>query len=238
MPELSSSVTEWLKRKQPLTIWWQRNYPGLRQVSKKLAARLRALRDPDEMSSPQDPNVSNIPVDTPGLRYFDYGLVGGAIDYRMRMEFTPQWVGDPARSAFTRASAGKRGSLAYASAALLADCAPALAQVIHAAQSSPYLAQTRHMAESLSALAYALEEQAELAPRDWTRRYATARREQNGCWTITLCWPIWTTFIDRGVRSSTSGHSSLRPGTEALYMPLAVQVVPTYGSQAALVSAM
>src|SRR5207253_3085540 len=110
----------------------------------------------------QEPLIPSIPIDTPGLRYYDYGLLGGAIDYRMRMEFTPQWGGDPARSAFTRAWAGRRGSLAHAAAGLLADCAPALAQV----QTGPHTphgvhrAQGAHLVESLPALVDLLEERA------------------------------------------------------------------------------
>src|SRR6478672_271723 len=103
------TVTEWLKPNQPLALWWQSNYPGLRPVAKELAARLVAARTPDQGPDPKE-QAPGIPVDTPGLRYYDYGLLGGAIDYRMRMEFTQKWGGDPARSAFTRAWAGKRGS--------------------------------------------------------------------------------------------------------------------------------
>ncbi|MBF6612284.1 MAG: hypothetical protein IVW55_04070 [Chloroflexi bacterium] len=180
MPEMSGTVTEWLKPGQPLALWWQRTYPSLRQVSRELAARVRAACTPgDTVAS----GMPGIPVDTPGLRYYDYGLLGGAIDYRMRMEFTPQWGGDPARSAFTRAWAGrigKRGSLAHAAAGLLADCAPVLSQV------GPRAA---HLAESLPALGDLLEERAtlldELAPWDWTGAYATAQREET--WLLDYC---------------------------------------------------
>src|SRR4051812_17402613 len=103
MPEMSGTVTEWLKPNQPLALWWQRHYPGLRQVSRDLAARIGAARTTDQAPNPHEPTLPRIPVDTPGLRYYDYGLLGGAVDYRMRMEFTRQWGGDPARSAFTRA---------------------------------------------------------------------------------------------------------------------------------------
>src|SRR5947209_7416159 len=180
---MSGAVTEWLKPKQPLAIWWQRNYPGLRRVAIDLAARLAAAR-----AAPQGHELSafSIPVDTPGLRYYDYALLGGAIDYRMRMEFTQQWGGDPARSAFTRAWAGKRGSLAHAAAALLADCAPTLAQ---ATQAGPQRARSGHLAESLPALAVLLEELAarldELAPWDWSGPYAALRREET--WLLDYC---------------------------------------------------
>jgi trk system potassium uptake protein TrkA len=181
MSEMSGTVTQWLKPNQPLALWWQRNYPGLRQVSRDLAARLGAARTKDQAPGTNEPALPStaiitIPVDTPGLRYYDYGLLGGAIDYRMRMEFTHQWGGDPERSAFTRAWAGKRGSLAHAAAALLADCAPAL---IHARSHTARLA---HLAVSLPALASLLEERAarldELAPWDWTGPYATSQREE------------------------------------------------------------
>jgi hypothetical protein len=172
------TVTQWLKPNQPLALWWQRNYPRLRQVSRDLAARLGATRTKDQAPDTNEPALpsTTIPADTPGLRYYDYGLLGGAIDYRMRMEFTRQWGGDPERSAFTRAWAGKRGSLAHAAAALLADCAPAL---IHARSHTARLA---HLAESLPALASLLEERAarldELVPWDWTGPYATSQREE------------------------------------------------------------
>jgi hypothetical protein len=192
MSEMSGTVTEWLKQGQPLALWWQQYYPGLRQVARDLAIRIIAARTTDQDSSPQEltllgiPGMRGIPVDTPGLRYFDYGLLGGAIDYRMRMEFTHQWGGDPARSAFTRAWAGKRGSLAHASAVLMADCAPALAQ---ATQSSPRLACARHLAESLPALADLLEECAssldELAPWDWSGPYAASQHEE--AWLLDYC---------------------------------------------------
>jgi hypothetical protein len=219
MSEMSGTVTEWLKPNQPLALWWQQCYPGLRQVSKDLAARISAARPTDQDPNPQEPTLSNalsIPVDTTGLRYYDYGLLGGAIDYRMRMEFTQQWGGDTARSAFTRAWAGKRGSLAHASAALLADCAPALAQ---AHQSSPRLAQARHLAESLPALADLLEECAshldELAPWDWTGPYATAQREET--WLLDYCivlaeldnfYRSWGKQLDFTPLLSPSGYGS------------------------------
>ena len=180
--ELSGTVTQWLKPNQPLALWWQRNYPGLRQVSRDLAARLGAARtqdqdqDPDTKGSASPTITVTIPVDTPGLRYYDYGLLGGAIDYRMRMEFTQKWGGDPERSAFTRAWAGKRGSLAHAAAGLLADCAPAMTEA------DPHRAHAAHLAESLPALADLLEERAarldELAPWGWTGPYATSQREE------------------------------------------------------------
>ena len=111
MLEQSGSVTEWLKPKQPLAVWWQRQYPGLHQVARDLAARVTAVRSADQGRNRQVHSAPSIPVDTPGLRYYDYGLLGGAVDYRMRIEFTRQWGGDPSRSAFTRAWAGRRGSL-------------------------------------------------------------------------------------------------------------------------------
>ncbi|MBF6596589.1 MAG: hypothetical protein IVW51_19405, partial [Thermaceae bacterium] len=182
MPEMSGAVTEWLKPNQPLALWWQQYYPGLRQVSRDLAARISAARTTDQDSSSHAltlPSTLGIPVDAAGLRYYDYGLLGGAIDYRMRMEFTRQWGGDPERSAFTRAWAGKRGSLAHAAAGLLADCAPALAEA------NPHRAQAAHgahLVESLPALVGLLEEQAarldELAPWDWMGSYATSQREE------------------------------------------------------------
>ncbi len=203
MSEMSGTVTQWLKPNQPLTVWWQHNYPNLREVSRELAARVLAARTTNQISEPQEPqepqgsqepspqgpathlipSVPGIPVDTPGLRYYDYGLLGGAIDYRMRMEFTRQWGGDPARSAFTRAWAGKRGSLAHAAAGLLADCAPALAQA------GP---QAAHLAMSLPALAELLEERAarldELAPWDWTGSYAILQHEES--WLLDYCFVL------------------------------------------------
>lgn len=171
MSETQGTVTAWLKPNQPLALWWQRNYPELREISRKLAAQVLAVCGP---GSP------GIPVDTPGLRYYDYGLVGGAIDYRMRMEFTAQWGGDPERSAFTRAWAGHRGSIAHAAARLLADCAPVLSQA------GPRVV---HLAKSLPALADLLEERAasldELAPWDWTRPYAASQREET--WLMDYC---------------------------------------------------
>jgi hypothetical protein len=182
MSEMSGTVTRWLKPNQPLALWWQRNYPGLRQVSRDLAARLVAARTEDQSPDSKEPTSPSIPVDTPGLRYYEYGLLGGAIDYRMRMEFTRQWGGDPERSAFTRAWAGKRGSLAHAAAALLADCAPALG-LAQAYLHMTHTAHTTHLAESLPALASLLEERAarldELAPWDWTGPYATSQREES-----------------------------------------------------------
>jgi hypothetical protein len=179
MSEISGTVTEWLKPNQPLALWWQQYYPGLRQVSRDLAARISAARTTDQDSSPQELTLPSIPVDTPGMRYYDYGLLGGAMDYRMRMEFTGQWGGDPERSAFTRAWAGKRGSLAHAAAGLLADCAPALAE---ANPQGAHAAQGAHLAESLPALAVLLEERAarldELAPWDWAGPYATSQCEE------------------------------------------------------------
>ncbi len=192
MSEMSGTVTEWLKPNQPLALWWQQYYPGLRQVSRDLAARISAARtthqdsSPQELALPSTPSTPGIPVDTAGLRYYEYGLLGGAIDYRMRMEFTQQWGGDPARSAFTRAWAGKRGSLAHAAAALLADCAPTLAQ---ATQAGPQRARSEHLAESLPALAVLLEELAarldELAPWDWSGPYAALQREET--WLLDYC---------------------------------------------------
>jgi hypothetical protein len=178
MSEMSGTVTQWLKPNQPLAMWWQRNYSGLRQVSRDLASRLVAARTKDQAPDTNEPALPRtiIPVDTPGLRYYDYGLLGGAIDYRMRMEFSRQWGGDPERSAFTRAWAGNRGSLAHAAAALLADCAPALINA------RSHTARLAHLAESLPALASLLEERAtrldELAPWDWTGPYATSQREE------------------------------------------------------------
>jgi hypothetical protein len=206
MQEMSGTVTEWLKPNQPLAIWWQRNYPGLRQVSRDLAARVVAActisttpttnRTSDRLQS-DSPNIPSIPVDTPGLRYYDYGLLGGAIDYRMRMEFSPQWGGDPARSAFTRAWAGKRGSLAHAAAGLLADCAPALSQAaLHEAHRTHKSHEVRerdmHLAQSLPALVRLLEEWAcrvdDLAPWDWkgtNGTYAATQREES--WLLDYC---------------------------------------------------
>jgi hypothetical protein len=179
-------------RNQPLALWWQCNYPKLREVSRELSARVRAARtttqptdsqEPQELQQPDASHIPSIPVDTPGLRYYDYGLLGGAIDYRMRMEFTQQWGGDPSRSAFTRAWAGKRGSLAHAAAGLLADCALALAQA------DPHRTHAAHLAESLPVLADLLEERAarldELAPWDWTGPYATSQREES--WLLDYC---------------------------------------------------
>lgn len=189
MLEMSGTVTEWLKPNQPLALWWQRNYPELRDVSRDLAARVQAARtttqspDLQQPDVPDAPSIPSIPVDTPGLRYYDYGLLGGAIDYLMRMEFTSQWGGDPARSAFTRAWAGKRGSLAHAAAGLLADCAPVLSQVGSHAEC---------LAESLPALAGLLEERAvrldELAPWDWTGPYATSQSEET--WLLDYCFVL------------------------------------------------
>jgi hypothetical protein len=186
MSEMSGTVTEWLKPNQPLALWWQQYYPGLRQVSRGLAARVQAARtttqapDLQQPAVAHTPSIPSIPADTPGLRYYDYGLLGGAIDYRMRMEFTSQWGGDPARSAFTRAWAGKMGSLAHAATALLADCAPVLNQA------GPHAA---HLMESLPALAELLEERAarldELAPWDWTGPYAALQREET--WLLDYC---------------------------------------------------
>lgn len=219
MSEMSGTVTEWLKPNQPLALWWQQYYPGLRQVARDLAARIIAARTTDQDSRPQEPTLLGIPVDTPGLRYFDYGLLGGAIDYRMRMEFTRQWGGDPARIVFTRAWAGKRGSLAHASAALLADCAPALAQVTRATQSSPRLAQARHLGESLPALADLLEECAsnldELASWDWSGPYAASQHEE--AWLLDYCivlaeldnfYRSWGTQLDFTPLLSPSGYRS------------------------------
>lgn len=189
MLEMSGTVTEWLKPNQPLTLWWQRNYPGLREVSRDLATRVAAARTTNQTSSAQEPASYSIPVDTAGLRYYDYGLLGGAIDYRMRMEFTPQWGGDPKRSSFTRAWAGKRGSLAHASAALLADCAPALSHAMLHGASGVHRTQAMNLAESLPALATLLEEYAsrvdDLAPWDWGGVYATAQREES--WLLDYC---------------------------------------------------
>lgn len=198
MPEMSGTVTEWLKPRQPLALWWQRNYPALRDVSRKLAARVLAACAP------------HTPVDTPGLRYYDYGLLGGAIDYRMRMEYTRQWGGDTARSTFTRAWAGKQGSLAHAAARLLADCAPALSKV------GPH---TAHLARSLPGIANLLEECAarldELAPWDWTGTYATAHREES--WLLDYCivlaemdnfYRSWGTQLDLTPLLSPSGYRS------------------------------
>jgi hypothetical protein len=193
---MSGAVTEWLKPKQPLAVWWQLNYPGLRPAAVELAARLAAART----TSREHPDAG-IPVDTPGLRYYDYALLGGAIDYRMRMEFTPRWGGDPERSAFTRAWAGKRGSLAHAAAALLADCAPSLAH----ATSRP-----AHLAESLPALARLLEEQAfrldELAPWDWSSPYALTGREE--AWLLDYCFVL--AELDNFYRS-WGAHFDFRP---------------------------
>jgi hypothetical protein len=201
--ELSGAVTKWLKPKQPLAIWWQRDYPGLRQVAGDLAARLAAARTTDVADAGHA-----IPLDTPGLRYYDYALLGGAIDYRMRMEFTPHWGGDPERSAFTRAWAGKRGSLAHAAAALLADCAPALAG---ATPRSTYLAR------SLPALALLLEELAgrldEVAPWDWSD--PTAGQEES--WLLDYCFVLaemdnfyrsWGAHIDFRPLLSPAGYRS------------------------------
>lgn len=189
MSEMSGTVTEWLKPNQPLALWWQQYYPGLRQVSRDLAARISAARTTDQDPNPPEPTLPTtpgIPVDTPGLRYYEYGLLGGAIDYRMRMEFTQQWGGDPARSAFTRAWAGKRGSLAHAAAALLADCAPTLAQ---ATQAGPQRARSGHLAESLPALVDLLEELAarldELAPWDWSGPYTASQHQES--WLLDYC---------------------------------------------------
>src|SRR5207253_330102 len=94
MSEMSGTVTEWLKPNQPLALWWQQYYPGLHQVSRDLAVRISAARTTAQDSSPHAltlPSTPGIPVDAAGLRYYDYGLLGGAIDYRMRMEFTRQW---------------------------------------------------------------------------------------------------------------------------------------------------
>jgi hypothetical protein len=181
-------------RNQPLALWWQRNYHELREVSRELSARVRAARtttqptdsqEPQELQQPDASHIPSIPVDTPGLRYYDYGLLGGAIDYRMRMEFTHQWGDDPERSAFTRAWAGKRGSLAHAAAGLLADCALALGL----AQADPHRTHAAHLAESLPVLADLLEERAarldELAPWDWTGPYATSQREEP--WLLDYC---------------------------------------------------
>ncbi len=44
MSEMSGTVTAWLKPNQPLALWWQRTYPGLRGVSREIAARVRASR--------------------------------------------------------------------------------------------------------------------------------------------------------------------------------------------------
>jgi hypothetical protein len=198
MSEISGTVTEWLKPTQPLALWWQRNYPELREVSRGLAAKVRAVC------------ASGIPVDTTGLRYFDYGLIGGAIDYRMRMEFTPQWGGDPERSAFTRAWAGPRGSIAHAAARLLADCAPALSQ------GGP---RAEHLAESIPALVELLEERAAsldvLAPWDWTRPYAASQREEP--WLLDYCivlaeldnfYRSWGARFDFAPLLSPSGYRS------------------------------
>src|SRR5690349_20850621 len=172
--KMSGTVTQWLKPRQPLALWWQQNYPGLRQVSRELAARLLATRTVASTDELPNPTASPaIPVDTAGLRYYDYGLLGGAIDYRLRMEFTGQWGGDPDRTVFTRAWAGRRGSIAHASARLLADCAPALAA------SSP---RARSLARSLPALAALLEASAVrldgLAPWNWHGPYATGQHEE------------------------------------------------------------
>ncbi len=208
MPETSGTVTEWLTPNQPLALWWQRNYPGLRHVSRELAARVNAARTSGQDSHPHRPALSEIPVDTPDLRYYDYGLLGGAIDYRMRMEFTPQWGGNPARSAFTRAWAGKRGSLAHAAAALLADCAPVLAQ-----------AGQDNLTESLPALSALLEEQAarldELAPWEWTGPYGIAQGEEP--WLLDYCivlaeldnfYRSWGARLDFTPLLSLSGYRS------------------------------
>ena len=119
MSEMSGTVTEWLKPNQPLALWWQQYYPGLRQVSRDLAARVSAARATDHDSSPQDLTLSTspgIPVDTAGLRYYDYGLLGGAIDYRMRMEFTHQWGGaiDTCARFCAFYGTAHRGRVAYA----------------------------------------------------------------------------------------------------------------------------
>src|SRR4051794_34394725 len=168
--EMSGTVTQWLKPKQPLALWWQQHYPGLRQVSRELAARLLATRTAEATTEgsagPESSDAPAIPIDTPGLRYYDYGLLGGAIDYRMRMEFTLRWGGDPNRSAFTRAWGGKTGSLAHSACALLSDCAPVLGRA------RPDVAA---LTTSLPALAALLEEYAgrvaELAPWDWSGEY-------------------------------------------------------------------
>jgi len=202
--EMSGAVTEWLKPRQPLAMWWQSNYPGLRQVAGDLAARLISTRTTDQ----SHPGFG-IPVDTPGLRYYDYALVGGAIDYRMRMEFTPQWGGDPERSAFTRAWAGKHGALAQAAAALLADCAPELARAVP---------RSTHLAGSLPALSLLLDETAarldQLAPWDWTRPDATVHEES---WLLDYCFVLaemdnfyrsWGAHFDFRPLLSPSGYRS------------------------------
>jgi hypothetical protein len=202
---MSGAVTEWLKPKQPLALWWERNYPGLRPVAVDLAARLVSARTTDQAHP-----GSGIPVDTPGLRYYDYALVGGAIDYRMRMEFTPGWGGDPERSAFTRAWAGKRGSLAHAAAALLADCSPALARAVP---------RTTHLARSLPALALLLEESAarldQLAPWDWSRLDSTGGHEEsrllNYCFVLAELdnfYRSWGAHFDFRPLLSPSGYRS------------------------------
>ena len=283
LSELSGTVTGLLKPRQPLALWWQRHYPGLREVSRELATRLQAARTADTadtadttdttdttdsaeaaevadtpnklaahsshssqvtrvthdshgipitsnmlstLSVPSVPSVP-IPVDTPGLRYYDYGLLGGAIDYRMRMEFTREWGGDPARSAFTRAWGGKRGSLAHAAAALLADCAPALAlghahahahAGSHSVRAVPG-ARGGNLAVSLPALVDLLEERAanldELAPWDWGGPYATSQHEEP--WVLDYCivlaeldnfYRSWATRFDFTPLLSPSGYRS------------------------------
>ena len=63
MSEMSGTVTQWLKPNQPLALWWQRNYPGLRQVSRDLAARLRAVRTSDLVSDSKE--LASLPLPLP-----------------------------------------------------------------------------------------------------------------------------------------------------------------------------
>lgn len=205
MSEMSGTVTQWLKPNQPLALWWHRNYPGLRQVSRDLAARLGAARTKDRAPNAKEPASPTIPVDTPGL-------LGGAVDYRMRMEFTRQWGGDPERSAFTRAWAGKRGSLAHAAARLLADCAPALAS-LHS-EANPHRAQVAHGAHLAESPQHSLccWRSEPPALTNWlleTGRGLTPLHSAKnpGSRTTALCWPSWTTSTAPSGRASISCHS-------------------------------